>query len=503
MQDKPTMLLGPPGTGKTTELLKIVEWLIAEGTSPLDIAFIAFTRKAANEAKSRAMEKFNFTNDSLPWFRTLHSLAFAQLNIQRSEVMGIGDYFKLAEMLGLYITAKGLSDDGTLTGLSKGDRLFFMENMARARNMDLKVYWEENPDEDIYWHELERVRDTILEYKRINGKIDFTDMVHRFVSEGQCPAIKILFVDEAQDLSPIQWMMVQALIAVAEEVYIAGDDDQAIFRWAGADVDYFINYDANKRVLGQSYRIPSKIQEVANRIITQVEKRIPKEWSPRSEEGQVEWITDVDQVDMSQGTWLLLGRNAYLLERYKQFCMQMGFLFESSIGSPIKGKSIEAIRAWEILRKGNQISLGKVKVIYEHMTTKVGVAYGMKTRIDREDEKKLVSLQDLRDNFGLLTEAIWHQALDKIDATEREYFIAALKRGEKLMRDPRIRINTIHGVKGGEAENVVIQLDMADRTYQEYQKFPDDEHRVWYVAVTRAKQNLFIIQPQTDRSYML
>jgi ATP-dependent exoDNAse (exonuclease V) beta subunit len=51
---------------------------------------------------------------------------------------------------------------------------------------------------------------------------------------------KVLFIDEAQDLSLLQWEMVRKIWGEAEKTYIAGDDDQAIFKWAGADVDHFI-----------------------------------------------------------------------------------------------------------------------------------------------------------------------------------------------------------------------------------------------------------------------
>ena len=50
------IILGPPGTGKTTTLLKIVEDALSRGVPPERIAYLAFTRKAANEAKDRAIE---------------------------------------------------------------------------------------------------------------------------------------------------------------------------------------------------------------------------------------------------------------------------------------------------------------------------------------------------------------------------------------------------------------------------------------------------------------
>jgi len=155
--EKTTLIYGPPGTGKTHHLLGVVDSLLSEGYEPETVCFVAFTRKAANEARTRAMEKFKLQSSELPLFRTLHSLAYQQLNINRAEVMGFRDYLAIANALGIYLTARGFNEDGTITGLSKGDRLLFTDMMSRSRRMPLKDYWETLPDEDIRWYELEQL----------------------------------------------------------------------------------------------------------------------------------------------------------------------------------------------------------------------------------------------------------------------------------------------------------------------------------------------------------
>lgn len=494
------ILFGPPGTGKTTELLNIVDNLLADGIQPNEICFISFTRKAANEAKARAMEKFGFHGDQLPWFRTLHALAFHQLGLNRTMVLGVRDYIKIAETVGVHITFKSIAEDGSFGGMNRGDKLFFMENMARALQLPIEVYWEKHPNEDVYLYELKRLHETIKQYKKETGKIDFNDMVQTFLESGNVPPIKVLIIDEAQDLTPTQWKMAEKLSEHVEETYVAGDDDQSIFRWAGADTDTLITLPGSRRILTQSYRCPAEVQKVADTIISRVNVRVKKDWAPRNAAGIVEFQTEIEHIDMSEGSWLLLARNVYLLDAYSSHCLHNGFIFESSTGSPISGVSFKAIRYWEDLRAGKSILASSCKQVYEHMSTKVGVAYGFKTKIDVVPDNEKLGIQDLRDKFGLLTTRPWNIALDKISDTEKSYFLEAIKRGEP-MTDPRIRINTIHGVKGGEADNVVIQLDMAERTFRESQDNPDDEHRVWYVAVTRARERLIILSPKTNRAY--
>ena len=63
------------------------------------------------------------------------------------------------------------------------------------------------------------------------------------------------------------------------DVWVAGDDDQAIFGWAGADVDSFINYDAEEIPLIKSERVPSIIQQTALDVINRIQdNRIDKEY---------------------------------------------------------------------------------------------------------------------------------------------------------------------------------------------------------------------------------
>ena len=120
-----------------------------------------------------------------------------------------------------------------------------------------------------------------------------------------------------------------------------------------------------------------------------------------------------------------------------------------------------------------------------------------KTRHYHNARNGSVTLPELQKTWGVTRTDIWHDAFERMSLLERSYLIAALRRGEKLTKTPRIRLSTIHGAKGGEADNVILFSDMANRTYKDMQKYPDNERRVFYVGVTRAKHNLHIVMPRT------
>lgn len=113
----------------------------------------------------------------------------------------------------------------------------------------------------------------------------------------------------------------------------------------------------------------------------------------------------------------------------------------------------------------------------------------------RIDDERMYSLEDTN-----LENIIWYDCFDKLNARLREYFLAARRQGESLIK-PRIKVNTIHGVKGGEADHVAIMTDMAARSFTHMERYPEDEHRVFYVALTRAKCGIHIIQPKSRNYY--
>ena len=317
---------------------------------------------------------------------------------------------------------------------------------------------------------------------------------------GRSEALSLLIIDEAQDLSSAQYKMAITAASLAGEVYIAGDDDQAIYKWAGADVNQFINLEGKLTYLKQSYRVPRKVHDVALRIVKRIGNRKEKVWEPRSLEGTVNRHVSFEHIDMSVGEWLVLARNNYLLTQVEEHLRKVGKVYEKNSKPSVSPILLNAILDWERLRKGERVQADKIRKIYGYMRAGKEVRRGFKT-LKTAVGDEMLSIQDLKRVYGLMVDTIWHECFKLIGNTQREYLISCLRNNEKLS-ESKIRLNTIHASKGGESENVVILSDMARRSYDELYTNPDNECRTFYVGVTRTKNNLHLVNGKTRREFI-
>lgn len=489
------IILGPPGTGKTTFLINEVKQSIADGSSPQEIAYMAFTRKAADEAVTRSMESFALRADQLPYFRTFHSLAFRALGLKKDHVLNPSALREFGKIMGIKISGYASSEDGLFNTLSRGDRALFMASLARIRCVELKEQWEED-DDGLEWAEVEWIASGLKKFKDTRGLIDFTDMLYMYLDRIDPVHLSLLVVDEAQDLSKLQWQVQEKMARRADRVIIAGDDDQAIFRWAGADVEHFINLQGTVTVLDQSYRVPTAPQAAALQAIVGVKHRRAKEWSPRPAVGSLQYHVAPDSIDMSTGEWLVLVRNSFLLEPIEEKCRREGLLYTIRQKPSVNMKTINTIRQWEHMRKGGSVSPMQARDVMKMVAN---------TRRSPQIPPKWaeVNISQLREMWGVQTKEIWHDAFINMAMEERLYYLAALRRGEDLAKPPRITLSTIHSAKGGQSDNVILFSDMAKRTYDNMEKYPEDECRVFYVGLTRVKENLHIILPDTNYCFHL
>lgn len=502
------IVLGAPGCGKTTRLLAILEDEMNNGVSPTRVAYVSFTRKAVREAQDRAAAKFGFSYQDMPFYKTVHSLCFQQLGASKRDVVGSAHLEEIAKLLGIQFTG-AFDEDGTgmPTGGSEGDQFLFLDNLARAREESLATVYHEQDNPPFSWFQVKQFADTLHAYKKDTGLMDFTDMLSQYVAQGVPLDVDVAVIDEAQDLSRLQWRVLQKAFQNVKRVYVAGDDDQAIYTWSGADVETFLALDGTREVLKQSYRLPSLIHTLSQTLITGVSNRFNKVFLPRADMGNIQRHAYPDMVDLTgEGSWLFLARNVYQTAAYERYLRSAGETFITKYGqSSVKRASYLAIRTWERLRKGEPQSGMDIKQMYDYLRVGHCLKRGAKAGLSLRDEEYYTAHQLEQDSGLQQAHLPWHEALMGISLNEREYYLSVLRRhgAKALSTPPRMHVSTIHGAKGGEADNVVLLTDMAKKSYDGYRQQADPETRVFYVGVTRTKRALHIIHPQSTMFFSI
>ena len=188
-----TIVLGPPGTGKTHTLLNEVDKCLKQ-TDPNKIGYFSFTQKAAYEARDRAIKKFNITEDDLPYFRTLHSLAFRKLGLKKDQVMQPRHYKDLGKKLGFPVRYAGHQEDqGIFTSDSEYLQII---NLAKLRNITPdKQYELQEHTQDLERNKLTIISHEIERYKKEYNLIDYNDMILNFIKSDKSPKFAVVHLN--------------------------------------------------------------------------------------------------------------------------------------------------------------------------------------------------------------------------------------------------------------------------------------------------------------------
>lgn len=362
------------------------------------------------------------------------------------------------------------------------------------------------------------------EWKQESDLMDFTDLIETVWREQiPCPySIAVLFADEAQDYSALELSVVRMWGAEAQYFILAGDDQQCLYHFKGATPEAFLFPEIpqeQKTFLKQSWRLPSKILAHADVWGRKLSRFEPKEFKPREEGGEVLFYSDLDyetrsvtkliqsELAIEGRTMMLLASCSYMLRPLISAMRDEGILFHNPY--KVDNGSWNPLRGVRRLRKFLRIDDGPMtwKDCWSWVecldSKKSGLKTGAKTTIreyakDEETGDYEVLTEDFERATGIeLPDPDVDWLYPRLLSSKASLFSYGLKLVEKhgarvLLDDPRTIVGTIHSVKGGEAETVIVYPDLSLAGWNAWQRDQDPTIRLFYVAMTRAREKLIL-----------
>ena len=445
---KVNAIFGPPGTGKTRTLIAQAAQSPARHS-----VFLSFTKAAAAEVLKRAPDMKA---------STLHSMAYSKMSLSPASIVNARKLQEFAEATGIPFRTK---DD---TEAQDGD-VYYAINSYAANQM---IRSEEAYD--VFGRPgtpagFEYFIKSYANWKKTYGFADFNDMLE-LALKVKFNHIDHLYLDEAQDCSPLQWKLFEKIAVSADEVTIAGDDDQAIFEWSGADphgmIDFVTRHDGTIHTLDRSYRVPKKVHTLAHdHVLAVITKRVDKKFAPAPRNGQIinfGSMEDVNYASFADKDTMILVRDQYRL-REAQKLLHADNVPYSVVGavSPYENWHAAALRGWHRARNGTKPSDDEIKAML-----KASASPG-------------TSWEDL-------ARKPWRSAFS-IPARLSEFYEHA-----DLFADLRVRLSTIHRAKGAEADHVILDLTLSAMAEEALYSNRDAEARVLYVGLTRCRHDLHL-----------
>lgn len=528
-------LIGAAGSGKTTELLRIMEAALPKlGGDPLRLGFASFTRAARAEAVGRAAAAWNVAPSMLDgegWFRTVHSTAKRCLGIGPGQLIGnaVSDTEWISNALGVKVSTSIDEDTGRqkFVGGQEGAALTCWDRArATLQPLDEVVRKMRRLDDDVPdYAAVVRIADRYEMAKRIEDRLDFTDLLLRFSGfklhpvdgvqrtepEGDLPPVSAWLFDEQQDASPLLDAACKRLVSSDSVLwcYVVGDPFQAIFGFAGSSAECFLGWPAEKeRTMPKSYRCPKPILELGERCLRRMYRGyFDRNVAPADHDGT---LTDCELElpcirARPDESWLFIARTNYEASRL--------YATLHAAGKPAKWVTqqegptarSEGLAALYALEKGQHVSgqeWGRAVELLPcvNKTKEPMLDRGVKTGWAKKhaDDWDVIFTDDLP-KVGATPHLIdrirsgkWCGLVDRGEEWRRH----AERWGPNLVANTKIRVGTIHSVKGMEADNVALLTTVGKRVEQgrdDCQEQHDEECRIAYVGVTRARRNLYVV----------
>jgi len=536
--------IGGPGTGKTRLILDRLTATKREfGLSVDEIGLCTFTRAGRQELSERAATEWGCDPETLTkhgWFRTAHSVAHRQCSVEDGQLLeGADGAAWIGEAVGGKVATRydarsrevsfvsGEGDNALTRGLKAWD-------LARANMTSLKEVlrkWaaagDTVPDEPSVVRYVELYESA----KRREGRLDYTDIIAKFAGirfetdgpretdpEGEVPAsIRALAIDEAQDSSVLVDRVCRRLAGspFVERVFLSGDAYQSIYSFNGSDYRLFLNWDAEEFVMPRSYRCPPKVMQLGERCIRKMRRGYrDRKILPAEHTGSVKRVGSASQaISAIKGdeSVLILGRCGFALVEYEEALKTKGipYTWIDRVGSAAEMSGYGCL--WN-LQHGKPVhhddwanAIAMVSAVDQNEGTllvrgeKQAWKKGLRSSVDviRPVDEDF-ALAGATEVFAkIVRDGRWHEFLDKSHSSKATRWVEAAKRfGPETASNPKVRLSTIHSAKGCEGDTVIlstISSPAVERGKQSIDEIHDEECRVAYVAVTRARKDLLIV----------
>ena len=495
----------------------------------------SLTRAAAHEAAGRGMvvPRQNIG--------TLHHFGYVALG--RPEMAETPEGIKAWNE---WLAEKSLDGGHRLSPPSEGPDLadFTPERSGDTRLARLNLYRTRMQPREIWYPEVLGFSECWERWKLESNRADFVDLIDLAADE-PCPlAARSLFVDEAQDMSALEMRLVRRWAADADTLTVVGDSDQAIFTWRGADPNIMWQPPIPAeytRVLGQSHRVPREVHAAAQSWVRQMrDRRADVTYLPRDADGLARrhpssyrhperLIEEAVMGALAGRTVMILASCSHMLEPTKAHMRRRGIPFSNpyrrrradwnplyaplnrvrtadrilSFLAPRVPPSAEgATRFWtpgDLWRWAEWLDAER--------TMERGGKAALKRAVSEDGayESSTLLTTDLQQWFTSETLAAafrgdlqwWRDHLLETHQRKADYPLRVLEAfgPQALREEPRIYLSTVHGVKGGEADVVAVFPDLSeegDRSYATTEAGRDAVTRLFYVAMTRSRDELYL-----------
>ena len=533
---------GAPGCGKTTRLMDHVATEKHNGRSLRDIYYVTFSRSAVEETREELGRIFDPEDDDDldSAGRTFHSLAlqlvrgdlFEDLSKQIIERRSDPAFYEdFAERHGLNFDPAAVDParpgEVDNSGTPDGNRFFDVYDQLQLRCLDpedvgrIPIELPRSP---------ERTGKIIKgwEHRKMAGRPDtglpvyeHSDYVHECVERGYAPPADVLFIDEFQDLSPLEYRLYKTWRDSGEldRIYIAGDPNQSIYgSFRAARPEFFAEtpVDDEER-LRRSWRCPAEVVAVARQVLDADPSGGLSDFAARETGGRVQMrsldtptalAADVSDAavrhrDGDGNPVFVLARTNYQVQSVARALRDAGVPHtrlgaRDAVWDETMGNLLVALKA---LRDGYAVSGAALKTLFDNLPGR------RESRIGDGDTR--VSLSLLRADQGLGAEDVWSafpDAAGVLDITpmldiaewRRDALDSALGATNGIGPDD-VRIGTIHSAKGLEAASVYLFANSAPQVMERYNAGETaEEHRLYYVGVTRAAEELTIVRDFFD-----